>query len=159
MMAMVRRPIQLGRPEIAERYRKTKAAWLETRLLCAKLGGEGQHQFAQVAATCGCGTSPVFDWLKMLRDGNTRLPTRDRIVPLPSYRPVLTPCKQAWNVITHERCNHCYRSIDKLRDTLLPSLKRFWQVADAVFRLVGRSWLLDQVIASHPPLTPVKPSE
>jgi hypothetical protein len=70
---MARRPIQLGRPElaaeIAERYRKAKTGWQKTRLLCAKLASEGQHQSAQIAALCGCGTSRVFDWLKMLRNG------------------------------------------------------------------------------------------
>lgn len=55
--------------EIAERYRKAKLGWQKTRLLCAKLACEGQHQSAQIAASCGCGSSRVFDWLKMLREG------------------------------------------------------------------------------------------
>jgi len=63
----------LGRPElaveIAEHYRKAKEGWQKTRLLCAKLASEGQHQSAQIAALCGCGTSRVFDWLRMLREG------------------------------------------------------------------------------------------
>lgn len=72
-MVMARRLIQLGWPElaaeIAERYRKPKTGWQKTRLLCAKLASEGQHQSAQIAALCGCGTTRLFDWLKMLREG------------------------------------------------------------------------------------------
>jgi hypothetical protein len=53
-------------------------------------------------------------------------------------------------VIKDEVSNQCYRSIDKLRDALLPSLKRFWQDAQAVLRLVGRPWLQDQANVSYP---------
>ena len=64
---MARRPIQLGRPElaaeIAERYRKAKTGWQKTRLLCAKLASEGQHQSAQIAALCGQGP----DWADRIR--------------------------------------------------------------------------------------------
>jgi hypothetical protein len=85
-----------------------------------------------------------------LRDGDERLPERVRIVPLPPYSPELNPCEQAWDVIKDEVSNQCYRSIDKLRDALLPSLKRFWQDAQAVLRLVGRPWLQDQANVSYP---------
>jgi transposase len=50
-----------------------------------------------------------------------------RIVPLPRYSPELNPCEQAWDVIKDEVSNHCHQSIDKLRDALRPSLKRFWE--------------------------------
>ncbi len=85
-----------------------------------------------------------------LRDGDERLPERVRIVPLPPYRPELNPCEQAWDVIKDEVSNQCYRSIDKLRDALLPSLKRLWQDAQAVLSLVGRPWLQDQANVSCP---------
>jgi transposase len=73
-----------------------------------------------------------------LRDGDTRLPARVRIVPLPSCSPELNPCEQAWDVIKDEISNHCYRTIDQLRDALLPSLKRFKENADRVISLIGR---------------------
>lgn len=85
-----------------------------------------------------------------LRDGDERLPERVRIVPLPPYSLELNPCEQAWDVIKDEVSNQCCRSIDKLRDALLPSLKRFWQDAQAVLRLVGRPWLQDQANVSCP---------
>ena len=83
-----------------------------------------------------------------LRDGDARLPERVRIVPLPPYSPELNPCEQAWDVIKDEVSNHCYRTISKLRDALLPPLQRFWDDADAVLRLVGRPWLHDQANAT-----------
>lgn len=85
-----------------------------------------------------------------LRDGDSRLPARVRIVPLPPYSPELNPCEQAWDVIKDEVSNHCHRSINKLRDALLPSLKRFWDDTDAVLRLVGRPGLRDQANVSYP---------
>jgi hypothetical protein len=83
---MARRPIQLGRPElaaeIAERYRRAREGWQKTRLLCAKLASEGKHQSAQIAELCGCGPSRVFDWLRMLREGGVEgLLKRDKPGP------------------------------------------------------------------------------
>ena len=61
-----------------------------------------------------------------------------------------TPCEQAWDMIKDEVSNHCYGSIDKLRDALLPRLKRFWDDAAVVLRLVGCTWLQDQANVSYP---------
>ena len=85
-----------------------------------------------------------------LRDGDPRLPPRVRIVPLPPYSPELNPCEQVWDVIKDEVSNHCHRTIDTLRDAILPALKRLWEDADAVLSLVGRPWLRDQANVSYP---------
>jgi transposase len=53
-------------------------------------------------------------------------------LPLPPYSPELNPCEQAWDAIKDEISNHGCRSSDKLRDALLPSLKRFREDAEAV---------------------------
>jgi len=70
---MGRGPVQLRRPdlakEIALRYRKAKAGWEKTRLLCAKLASEGQHQAEEIAELCGCSVKRIFDWLRMIREG------------------------------------------------------------------------------------------
>jgi len=42
-----------------------------------------------------------------------------------------------------------YRTVEDLREATLPALRRYWDDAAAVLRLVGRSWLLDQVNASN----------
>jgi hypothetical protein len=39
--------------------------------------------------------------------------------------------------------------ITGLREAILPALQRYWNDVAAVLRLVGRSWLLDQVNASN----------
>ena len=79
-----------------------------------------------------------------LRDGDQRLPPRVRIVPLPPYCPELNPCEQLWDVLKDETSNHLHRSIEALRDALLPGLRRFWEDANRVISLIGRPWLRDQ---------------
>ena len=79
-----------------------------------------------------------------LRDGDARLPARVRIVPLPPCSPELNPCEQAWEVIKDEVSNHSCPNTDKLRDALLPTLKRFGESAHTVLSLIARPWLRDQ---------------
>ena len=103
------------------------------------------------AHPCGAACGWLSRYARLhLRDGDQRLPERVRIVPLPPYSPELNPCEQAWDVIKDEVSNDCYRTINKLRDALLPGLKRFWDDAEAVLRLVGRPWLRDQANVSYP---------
>jgi transposase len=83
-----------------------------------------------------------------LRDGDARLPERVRIVPLPAYCPELNPCEQLWDVLKDETSNQLHRSIDALRDALLPGLRRFWEDATRVLSLIGRPWLQDQANTS-----------
>jgi transposase len=85
-----------------------------------------------------------------LRDGDERLPPRVRIVPLPPYCPELNPCEQLWDVLKDETSNHLHRSIEALRDALLPGLRRFWEDAARVISLIGRPWLRDQANTSSP---------
>lgn len=86
-----------------------------------------------------------------LRDGDQRLPQRVRIVPLPPYCPELNPCEQLWDVIKDEVSNRVYASIEKLRDAMLPALKRYWDEAGRVLSLVGRPWLRDHANTSPAP--------
>ena len=73
-----------------------------------------------------------------------------RIVPLPPYSPELNPCEQAWDMVKDEVSNHGFATINKLRDALLPALKRFWDSADTVLSLLGRPWLRNQANVSYP---------
>jgi transposase len=41
-----------------------------------------------------------------LRDGDTRLPERVRIIDLPPYNPELNPCEQLWDVIKDDTNSH-----------------------------------------------------
>lgn len=85
-----------------------------------------------------------------LRDGDPRLPARVRIIDLPPYNPELNPCEQLWDVIKDEIGNRVFDSVEQLREATLPALKRYWDDAGAVLRLIGRSWLLDQANATQP---------
>ncbi|MCP5533148.1 MAG: transposase [Akkermansiaceae bacterium] len=85
-----------------------------------------------------------------LRDGDGRLPANIRIVDLPPYSPELNPCEQLWDLIKDEIGNRVFETIEALREAMLPALRRWWSDAEAVLRLIGRSWLLDQANASRP---------
>lgn len=85
-----------------------------------------------------------------LRDGDGRLPERVRIIDLPPYNPELNPCEQLWDMIKDEIGNRVFATVEDLREATLPALKRFWEDAAAVLRLVGRGWLRDQANATNP---------
>jgi transposase len=85
-----------------------------------------------------------------LRDGDPRLPARVRIIDLPPYNPELNPCEQVWDMVKDGIGNKVFATVEELREAVLPSLKRFWDDAAAVLRLVGRPWLLDQANATLP---------
>ena len=48
-------------------------------------------------------------------------------------------------MIKDEIGNRVFATVEELREATLPALQRYWNDAAAVLRLVGRSWLLDQV--------------
>jgi hypothetical protein len=77
-----------------------------------------------------------------LRDGDPRLPARVRLIDLPPYSPELNPCEQLWDIIKDETCNRVHASVATLRKTMHATLRRYWQDATAVLRLIGRDWLL-----------------
>lgn len=84
------------------------------------------------------------------RAGDPRLPRGLHIVSLPPYSPELNPCEQLWDVLkdTEGFANGLFKSIKKLREALLPGLRRFWEDSVRVLSLVGRPWLHDQANAS-----------
>lgn len=83
-----------------------------------------------------------------LRDGDFRLPPRVRIIDLPPYSPELNPCEQLWDIVKDDIGNRVFQTIEELRDATLPTLKRYWDDAAAVLRLIGREWILIQVNGS-----------
>ena len=85
-----------------------------------------------------------------LRPGDARLPKHIHIVSLPPYSPELNPCEQLWDVLKDSEgfVNGLFASIAKLRDSLLPGLRRYWENASLVLSLVGRPWLHDQANTS-----------
>ena len=85
-----------------------------------------------------------------LRDGDERLPERIRTINLPAYNPELNPCEQMWDMIKDRIGNQVFKTITDLRAATLPALEHFWEDAQAVLRLIGRSWLLDQANVTQP---------
>jgi len=83
-----------------------------------------------------------------LRDGDSRLPARVRIIDLPPYSPELNPCEQLWDIVKDDIGNRAFETIEALREAMLPTLKRYWDDAAAVLSLVGREWMLSQANAS-----------
>lgn len=83
-----------------------------------------------------------------LRDGDARLPERVRIIDLPPYCPELNPCEQLWDIIKDDIANQVHATLTKLRAAMKAPLRRFWEDADTVLRLIGRQWLAVQLNAS-----------
>lgn len=84
-----------------------------------------------------------------LRDGDPRLPGRMRIVNLPPYSPELNPCEQMWDVIKDDTCNQVHRTVTALRERIGVTLRRYWEDAESILRLIGRDWFLVQLNASR----------
>ena len=80
-----------------------------------------------------------------LRDGDPRLPERVRIVDLPPYSPELNPCEQLWDIVKDDTANKVYASIEALRTQIQGTLRRYWEDAKSVLRLIGRDWLLSEL--------------
>jgi transposase len=83
-----------------------------------------------------------------LRDGDARLPERIRILHLPPYSPELNPCEQLWDILRDDLANRTYATITALRKRIKSTLQRFWADAQAVLRLIGRSWFTTQLNAT-----------
>ena len=84
-----------------------------------------------------------------LRDGDPRLPERVRIVNLPPYSPELNACEQLWDIVKDDTCNRVYAKTEALREKIGRTLRRYWEDAKAVLRLIGRDWLLVQLNATR----------
>lgn len=84
-----------------------------------------------------------------LRDGDPRLPDRVRIVDLPPYSPELNPCEQLWDIVKDETCNRVFAKVGALREQIGATLRRYWEDAQSVLRLIGRDWLHSELNATH----------
>ena len=80
-----------------------------------------------------------------LREGDPRLPERVRIIDRPPSSPELNPCEQLWDIVKDDPCNQIHATIHALREAMSAPLRRYWEDAQSVLRLVGRDWLLVQL--------------
>lgn len=84
-----------------------------------------------------------------LRDGDSRLPERMRIVDLPPYSPELNPCEQLWDIVKDETCNQVFATVAALRDRMRTTLQRYWEDTQSVLNLIGREWLMVELNATR----------
>jgi transposase len=84
-----------------------------------------------------------------LRDGDARLPAQVRIVALPPYSPELNACEQLWDIVKDQTCNQVFGKVRALREQIGVTLRRYWEDAKAVLRLIGRDWLLSELTATR----------
>ena len=55
-----------------------------------------------------------------LSEGDSRLPSRVRIIDLPPYSPELNPCEQLWDIVKDDIGNRLFQTIEELRDATHP---------------------------------------
>ena len=84
-----------------------------------------------------------------LRDGDPRLPLRVRLIDLPPYSPELNPCEQLWDIVKDATANRVHATITALRRAMRATLRRYWEDAASVLRLIGRDWFLAEVNATR----------
>jgi transposase len=82
------------------------------------------------------------------RPGDSRLPERVHVLPLPAYSPELNPAERLWDVLKDVLCNRVYAGIQALEDAACEALQPFLKEADRVRALVGHGWLHLQANAS-----------
>ena len=129
------RTLQLGRPEVAavidEGYAQEPDGWRKRRLLAVKLAAKGEYTSAEVAELCGIARSHLFVWLNLVREGGLDA-LLERGKPGPK-----------------EGTNQVHATLSALRERMGPTLRRYWEDAKSVLRLIGRDWFLAQLNATR----------
>ena len=52
-----------------------------------------------------------------------------------------------WDIVKDDTCNHVHKTIRELRQRIGETLRRYWEDAPAVQRLIGRDWFLAELNA------------
>lgn len=81
------------------------------------------------------------------RVGDTALPERIHLLPLPPYSPELNPVEGLWDQVQDVTCNQRHASLDDLEKTLTTALRPFWETPARVLSLVHH-WLHTQANAT-----------
>jgi transposase len=107
------------------------------------------HDFLQQIAASDPWAEPVVIWDQAgfhPRAGNTGLPERIHLLPLPPYSPELNPIEGLWDQVQDVTCNQRYESLDALEETLTAALRPFWETPSRVLSLIHH-WLHAQANA------------
>jgi hypothetical protein len=90
-----------------------------------------------------------------LCDGDARLSAQVRIADLPSYSAQRNACEQLRDMAKDQTCNQVVGKVRALREQIGVTLRRYWEDAKAVLRLIGRDWLLRELNAARKSVLPV----
>ena len=71
------------------------------------------------------------------------------LIALPPYSPELNPCEQLWDILKDDTCNRVHATVGALRNAMGATLRRYWEDAAAVLRLIGRDWFLAELNATR----------
>lgn len=82
------------------------------------------------------------------RPGDTHLPARIHLLPLPPYSPELNPVEGLWDQTQDVTCNRHFADLDHLEETLTQALRPFWETPTRVLSLVHH-WLHTQANATN----------
>lgn len=81
------------------------------------------------------------------RPGNTQLPARIHLLPLPSYSPELNPIEGLWDQTQDATCNRHFMDLDELEQALTHALRPFWEKPAQALSLIHH-WLHTQANAT-----------
>ena len=70
---------------------------------------------------------------------------RVHVLKLPPYCPELNPVEKIWDQLKDTVCNEVFRSVEALRQGLLPKLREFWENPAGLSSLIGNNWLCQKV--------------
>lgn len=74
------------------------------------------------------------------------------VLKLPPYCPELNPVEKLWDQIKDTVCNRVFKTIEDLRQGLLPKLQECWENPLGLSSLIGNNWLRQKVnkyLAGH----------
>ncbi|RYD25785.1 MAG: IS630 family transposase [Verrucomicrobiaceae bacterium] len=78
--------------------------------------------------------------------------TKVHVLKLPPYCPELNPVEKVWDQLKDAVCNRVFKSIEDLRQGLLPKLQEFWENPLGLSSLIGNNWLRQKIskyLAGH----------
>ena len=80
--------------------------------------------------------------------GDTRLPQRVHLLPLPPYSPELNPIEKLWDRVKDHIANRVFPTLEEIEDRIATALRPYWESPHPALSLVGDGWLRAQANAT-----------
>ena len=77
-------------------------------------------------------------------NGDSRVPERIHLLPLPPYSPELNPTEKLWDIIKDHIANRVFETLEDIEAVLANALQPYWSSPKPVLSLVGEGWLHTQ---------------